>query len=53
MESLKLICGDVLCNHIDARTAMDLLELADKHGCPRLKAACIKVIKDLLAKVAP
>ena len=53
VESLKLICGDVLCNHIDARTAMDLLELADKHGCPRLKAACIKVIKDLLAKVAP
>ncbi|XP_025791232.1 BTB/POZ and MATH domain-containing protein 2-like [Panicum hallii] len=46
------ICGDVLCNHIDARTAMDLLELADSHGCPRLKAACIKVIKDLLAKLA-
>ncbi|KAG2563469.1 hypothetical protein PVAP13_8KG340200, partial [Panicum virgatum] len=53
VESLKLICGDVLCNSIDARTAVDLLELADNHGCPSLKAACVKVIKDLLAKVSP
>jgi len=53
VERLKLICGDVLCNHIDVRTAVDLLELANNHGCPGLKAACVKVIKLLLAKVAP
>ncbi|CAL4979451.1 unnamed protein product [Urochloa decumbens] len=52
MERLKLICGNVLCNHIDARTAMPLLQLADSHGCWRLKEACIRAIKDLLAKVA-
>ncbi|CAL4991234.1 unnamed protein product [Urochloa decumbens] len=52
MERLKSICGDVLCNHIDARTAMPLLQLADSHGCRRLKEACIRTIKDLLAKVA-
>ncbi|CAL4991233.1 unnamed protein product [Urochloa decumbens] len=51
MERLKSICGDVLCNHIDARTAMPLLQLADSHGCRRLKEACIRAIKDLLAKV--
>ncbi|CAN6373117.1 unnamed protein product [Urochloa humidicola] len=52
MERLKSICGNMLCNHIDARTAMALLQLADCHGCQRLKEACIRVIKDLLAKVA-
>ncbi|CAN6363485.1 unnamed protein product [Urochloa humidicola] len=52
MERLKTICGDVLCNHIDARTAMALLQLADSHGCRRLKEACVRVIKDILAKVA-
>ncbi|CAO2142457.1 unnamed protein product [Urochloa humidicola] len=52
MERLKVICGDILCNHIDARTAIALLQLADSHGCRRLKEACIRVIKDLLTKVA-
>jgi speckle-type POZ protein len=52
METLKLICGDMLCNHIDARTATTLLQLADSHGCRRLKQACTRAIKDMLEKVA-
>jgi speckle-type POZ protein len=52
METLKSICGDMLCNHIDARTAITFLQLADSHGCCRLKQACIRAITDMLAKVA-
>ncbi|CAL4986473.1 unnamed protein product [Urochloa decumbens] len=53
MERLKLICGDVLCNHFDAHTGVATLDLAQKHGCHRLKNTCITILKDLLAGVAP
>jgi speckle-type POZ protein len=53
MERLKLICGDMLCSCIDATTAVATRELAEKHGCLKLKEACIKVIRDWLAKVTP
>ena len=50
VERLKLICEDILCVHVDTRTAVTMLELADKHGCHRLMEACIKVLNDMLAK---
>ncbi|GJN25581.1 hypothetical protein PR202_gb13426 [Eleusine coracana subsp. coracana] len=37
MERLKLLCDDVLWYHIDESTVVTWLQLADKHGCPRLK----------------
>ncbi|RCV39124.1 hypothetical protein SETIT_8G198700v2 [Setaria italica] len=52
VERLKSTCSEMLCTCIDARTAMTLLQLADSHCCRRLKQACIRVIKDMLAKVA-
>ncbi|CAL4979454.1 unnamed protein product [Urochloa decumbens] len=52
MERLQWICGQVLCNRIDACTVMALLQLANSHGWQRLKEDCVRVIKDLLAKVA-
>ncbi|KAJ1256862.1 hypothetical protein BS78_K288500 [Paspalum vaginatum] len=48
---LKLICADMLCGYVDASTAVATLQLADKHGCPRLKEACIKFLNEVLAKV--
>ena len=54
MERLKLICGDLLCSYIkDARTAVTTLDLADKHGCRRLKEACMKYLMDQFANDAP
>ncbi|GJN04944.1 hypothetical protein PR202_ga22529 [Eleusine coracana subsp. coracana] len=52
MERLKLHCDDVLRYHIDASTVVTSLQLADKHGCPRLKHASTKFLKDLLHGVA-
>ncbi|TVU23945.1 hypothetical protein EJB05_23124, partial [Eragrostis curvula] len=48
MERLKLICDDALSYHVDASTAVTALQLAEKHGCPRLKHACIKFLRNLL-----
>ena len=45
MERLKLICANMLCSYIsDARMAITTLDLADKHGCPRLREACKKFL---------
>ena len=47
MERLKLICANMLCSYIsDARMAITTLDLADKHGCPRLREACKKFLMD-------
>ncbi|CAD6256040.1 unnamed protein product [Miscanthus lutarioriparius] len=54
MERLKLICADMLCSYInDARTAITTLDLADKHGCRRLREACKKFLTDNFARVGP
>ncbi|CAL4979495.1 unnamed protein product [Urochloa decumbens] len=40
LKRLKLVCEDMLCNHINRRTAAAMLVLADLHGCHGLKEAC-------------
>jgi speckle-type POZ protein len=50
VNRLGSICEDIFFFYADARTAVATLELADKHGCHRLRNACIKSLKDLLAK---
>jgi speckle-type POZ protein len=51
VDRLRLICGDKLCNYVDAGTAATLLLLAKKHGCRRLKETCMRYLRDLLADV--
>ncbi|CAM0152520.1 unnamed protein product [Urochloa decumbens] len=53
MERLMLICGDIMCAYVDELTAVAMLKLAEKRGCHRLKKVCIKILKELLASVAP
>ncbi|CAL4979465.1 unnamed protein product [Urochloa decumbens] len=53
MERLKLICGDMLCNYVSTSMAATSLLLAKKHGCLRLKVACMRFLRDLLAGVDP
>ncbi|XP_066384781.1 BTB/POZ and MATH domain-containing protein 1-like [Miscanthus floridulus] len=51
MERLKLICANMLCSYIsDARMAITTVDLADKHGCPRLREACKKFLMDHFSK---
>ncbi|WVZ50311.1 hypothetical protein U9M48_001577 [Paspalum notatum var. saurae] len=52
MDKLKMACGDVLYRSIDAATAVTTLRMAHKHGCQRLKDACVKFLNDELAKAA-
>ncbi|TVU31439.1 hypothetical protein EJB05_23123, partial [Eragrostis curvula] len=51
MKRLKVICEDILYKYINATTAATTLLLAAKHGCHRLKEACVAFLKDLLASV--
>nr|TKW01845.1 hypothetical protein SEVIR_8G206100v2 [Setaria viridis] len=68
LVGLKMICEDMLRNFIDTNTAATTLELAEQHGCRRLKERCLNflknpgntiavgcpsLVKDLLAKVSP
>ncbi|TVU31447.1 hypothetical protein EJB05_23131, partial [Eragrostis curvula] len=53
MKRLKVICEDILYKYINATTAATTLLLAAKHGCHRLKEACVAFLKDLLASVEP
>ncbi|CAL4979453.1 unnamed protein product [Urochloa decumbens] len=53
MERLKFICEDIVCTHVREITAVAVLKLAEMHGCHRLKQVCIRILKDLLARVAP
>ncbi|TVU08490.1 hypothetical protein EJB05_41895, partial [Eragrostis curvula] len=56
MGRLKLLCEDKMCAHISVGTAAAALGLAEKHGCPKLKARCMEFIvadpADLQAVVA-
>ncbi|KAK3120550.1 hypothetical protein QOZ80_9AG0689790 [Eleusine coracana subsp. coracana] len=51
MKRLKVICEDVLSGFVDVSTAAAMLLLAAKHGCQRLKEACVTFLEDLLASV--
>ncbi|TVU31445.1 hypothetical protein EJB05_23129, partial [Eragrostis curvula] len=48
---LKCICEEILYNSVDESTAATTLRLAEKHGCRRLKEACVTLLKNLLASV--
>ncbi|KAK3119144.1 hypothetical protein QOZ80_9BG0714620 [Eleusine coracana subsp. coracana] len=52
MKRLKVISEHILCGSVDASTAAAMLLLASKHGCQRLKEACVTFLEDLLASVA-
>ncbi|KAL6654219.1 hypothetical protein ACP70R_007684 [Stipagrostis hirtigluma subsp. patula] len=45
METLKLVCGEMLRGYIDASTVMYTLELAERHGCHGLKEACFEFLR--------
>ncbi|KAF7003174.1 hypothetical protein CFC21_018539 [Triticum aestivum] len=47
MERLKIICENILCKNIDAKTVVTTLALADWHHCGRLNDACIRFIATL------
>lgn len=46
LERLKMICEDMLRNFIDTNTAATTLELAEQHGCRRLKERCLNFLKN-------
>ncbi|PNT63207.1 LOW QUALITY PROTEIN: hypothetical protein BRADI_4g12868v3 [Brachypodium distachyon] len=44
LEKLKLICEQALCKNIDMGSVAATLTLAERHGCPLLKNACIRFL---------
>ncbi|TVU42538.1 hypothetical protein EJB05_08950, partial [Eragrostis curvula] len=44
MDRLKLICEEMLCRIVDAKTAETMLALAEQYGCRDLKEACLQYI---------
>lgn len=47
VEGLKKICEDKLCcNGITTDTVVSMLELAEAHVCPKLKARCFDFLTD-------
>ncbi|XP_047093402.1 BTB/POZ and MATH domain-containing protein 3-like [Lolium rigidum] len=44
IERLKLICEEMLCNHIDSTIVATSLTLAEQHGCHELKEACFEFL---------
>uniref|UniRef100_A0A0D9XK18 BTB domain-containing protein n=1 Tax=Leersia perrieri TaxID=77586 RepID=A0A0D9XK18_9ORYZ len=44
LQRLKLICEDILCNHIDTDSVAIMLVLADKHNCVHLKEMCFEFL---------
>lgn len=44
LEGLKTTCEAVLCRRIDLGTVEKSLVLAEKHGCPALKARCMEFL---------
>ncbi|CAN6293538.1 unnamed protein product [Urochloa humidicola] len=45
LQRLKLICEEMLCQHIDVSTVATTLALADQHHCQGLKKACFEFLK--------
>jgi speckle-type POZ protein len=55
LEKLKRICEEAMCKHIGMSSVADTLALAERHGCPVLKEACMQFISspgNLVAVVA-
>ncbi|GJM84574.1 hypothetical protein PR202_ga00257 [Eleusine coracana subsp. coracana] len=44
LERMKLICEDRLCKHIDMRSVVNILVLAEQHHCLGLKEACFQFL---------
>lgn len=44
VERLKLMCEDRLCKNIDSTVVATSLVLAEQHGCPGLKEACVEFL---------
>lgn len=42
LDRLKQLCESKLCEEVTADTVATTLSLADQHGCPQLKAICLK-----------
>ncbi|TVU42548.1 hypothetical protein EJB05_08960, partial [Eragrostis curvula] len=49
MDRLKLICEDILCNHVDDNSVSTMLVLTDQLNCRNLKDACIKYMVNSVA----
>ncbi|TVT97887.1 hypothetical protein EJB05_56813, partial [Eragrostis curvula] len=45
MHRLKLICAETLREYIDLNTVVNLVVLAERHGCYRLKKDCIDYLR--------
>ncbi|OEL21545.1 hypothetical protein BAE44_0017435, partial [Dichanthelium oligosanthes] len=44
LDTLKMICQNILAKNLDAETVVTTLALADQHDCDRLKMVCIEFI---------
>jgi speckle-type POZ protein len=44
VERLKLICEEMLCNHMDSSMVATSLTLAEQHTCHGLKEACFEFL---------
>ncbi|VAH59716.1 hypothetical protein VPH35_044016 [Triticum aestivum] len=44
LQRLKLICTNMLCNHIDTITVATTLAFAKQHGCDGVKKACFQFL---------
>jgi speckle-type POZ protein len=44
LERLKLMCEEMLCKRIDVNNVAGTLVVAEQHGCPELKDACVEFI---------
>ncbi|KAE8782268.1 BTB/POZ and MATH domain-containing protein 2-like [Hordeum vulgare] len=44
LERLKLICANILCNHMEVNTVATTLALAEQHGCDKLKEVCYRFL---------
>ncbi|KAK3120551.1 hypothetical protein QOZ80_9AG0689800 [Eleusine coracana subsp. coracana] len=47
MQGLKMACGDMLQGYMNESTVVDMLVLADKHGCHGLHEACVKLLVEI------
>ncbi|KAF0930224.1 hypothetical protein E2562_030869 [Oryza meyeriana var. granulata] len=44
LPRLKLICENKLCGHINTRSVLSILAIAERHRCACLKAACMEFL---------
>ncbi|EEC67016.1 hypothetical protein OsI_33736 [Oryza sativa Indica Group] len=55
LHRLKMICVEILSNHIDANSVATILVLADKHHCYGLREACFDFLNSsaILSAIVP